>query len=100
MESVVRQFIRLDKGFRLNDVFSRSKRTECPECRSKYTVRTLKKLFLHSELNKDDDDHFLQMQEEKERNVKLKSENDLVRAEKRKLEHDLLQTHNEYQNLQ
>lgn len=96
-------FERLDKGFRgMTSIFNRrSKKTECPHCRKKWTARTLTKLFLTVSSRDDDQSYqqYLDLQKEKLKTANLQKDNDQAFLQKEQMQNELQKSREEYQNL-
>jgi transcriptional regulator NrdR family protein len=74
---------------------------ECPECRQKYTTRTLKKIFLNV-VPKDDDEttpQYLELQREKLLSANLQRDNKIAQTEREQMAHELMKSRYEFQNL-
>lgn len=73
----------------------------CPECREKYSVKTVKKLYLNI-LPKDPNDHpelFGQLQDQKLQADNLKRDKERLAQEKHQREFELLKARDELRNL-
>lgn len=80
----------------------RSRKMECPECRQKYTARTLTKLFLNPVFKDegfDDDSQYLKLQEEKKKLSELQNDNKKILTENKEMELELLKSRDEFQCL-
>jgi len=79
-----------------------SKNTTCPECRTKYTVRAVSKLFLNI-VPKDQDESFQtfelygEIQTHKKQAESLQKDRDKLALEKQQMEFELLKSRDEYQ---
>ena len=82
--------------------FLRSQRTSCPECRTKWTNRALKKLFLNiippdNQVN--EDRLMTQLVEHKSIAEKMMRERDVIDFEKTQLMVQLAKSHDEYKKV-
>lgn len=87
--------------FQLN----RSKQMTCPECRSKYTARTLSKLYLNI-LPKDPSENiegateiYGELQTHKQKSAELQKDKERAIQEKQQMEMELMKSRQEYQTL-
>lgn len=83
----------------------RSKNTTCPECRHKYTVRTISKLFLNI-LPRDQDpaqpanqELYGQLSNQQKHSADLEKDKERLDYEKKMMEFELVKSKHEYQSL-
>lgn len=82
----------------------RSKNTTCPECRAKYTARTINKLYLNilpkcENVQHGDAELYGQLSNQQMHSANLEKDKERLDMEKQQMEFELMKSRNEYQNL-